>query len=156
MNCPECGAPVSADEKFCGNCGTPLQVSAPQVDAEPMGQNQPADIQLPTDQDVMPTDVEPAWRPAEQETIYSEPTEPVQEPWSPSAQETYVPGPPTIGQAPAPEKGNKNKTIIIAIVVLVVLLLCCCVAVIAALLMFGPMEVGRSLQLIVPSLTTAL
>jgi hypothetical protein len=148
MNCPECGAPVSADEKFCGNCGTPLQVSAPQVDAEPMGQKQPADIQLPTDQDTMPADVEPAWRPAEQETIYSEPTEP--------AQETYVPGPPTIGQAPAPEKGNKNKTIIIAIVVLVVLLLCCCIAVIAVLLLFGPMEGGQSLQLIVPSLTTAL
>jgi hypothetical protein len=165
MNCPECGTPVGADEKFCGNCGTPLQGAMAQADANLSPQDQLDDTQLPVDQDTTSADAEPSWESVEQETIYSEPA---QEPMPSLAQEPYVPDPagapegyisPTplpIGQAPPTERGNKNKTIIIAIVVLVVLLICCCVAVLAALLMFGAMEESQSLYMVIPSLAAAL
>ena len=168
MNCPECGATVGADEKFCGNCGTPLQDSTFPADTDQAGQDQPSDIQLPTDQDATPAEDDSVWDSAEQETIYSEPTQLAKEPMPLPDQDASVPDPagtpdeytsPAPSPAdyvPAPAKDNKNKTLIIAIVVLVALLLCCCVAVIAAILVFGAMEEGQSLYMIIPSLTAAL
>jgi hypothetical protein len=168
MNCPECGTPVGADEKFCGNCGTPLQDSTADAESDPAGQDQLSDVQLPTDQDATAAEEEPTLDSTEQETIYSEPTQLAEGPMPLPAQDTYVPDPAgtadeTIAPAsapadytPAPAKDNKNKTMIIAIVVLVALLLCCCVAVLVAIFVFGAMEEGQSLYMILPSLTAVL
>jgi hypothetical protein len=167
MNCPECGATVGADEKFCGNCGTPVQGSIPQTGADAGVQPQDS-VESTTDHDAAQADMQPAWDSTEQETIYSEPAQLAQDPMLLSAPNTHMPDPagtpeesitpsslPPLDDASAAEKGSKNK-IIIAVVVLIVLLLCCCVAVIVALVMFGWMEESQSLYMAIPSLATAL
>ena len=175
MNCPECGAPIGAEEKFCGNCGTPLQGTTPDAEFIETSQDHPSDIELPPDQGTAPTEQEAppteeksVWDSTEQETIYSESAQLADEPLPLPAQDAYVPDPAgtqdkstrpaplPMDYVPVPEKNNKNKTIIIAIVVLVVLLLCCCAAVIAGLVMFGLVEEGQSVSSLLTNLTVAL
>jgi hypothetical protein len=117
MNCPECGAPVGADEKFCGNCGTPLPGATPDAEVVESGLDPSGDIELPAEQETPAAEEAPdaeevpdlapgsAWDAPDQETIYSEPVQLADEPLPVPAQDTYMPDPAGIqdeGAVPAP------------------------------------------------------
>jgi hypothetical protein len=166
MNCPECGAPVAAGERFCGNCGTPLQASPP--DSGRPDQGPPTgDVEWTPGQEAAADEAPVSWDSTGEETIYSEPTQlsvgptpvgpmplPVAETSVPdpagSPQEPAVPSPPP--PPPVVTKSSSNKKLIIAIVVLVVLLLCCCIALVVGGLYLSTMEEGDFVSMFVTNL----
>jgi hypothetical protein len=171
MNCPECGAQVAAGERFCGNCGTPLQASAPdpgRPDVDLPDQGPPTDdVELASGQDAAAADEAPvSWNAIGEETIYSEPTQLSEEPMPLPVEETFVPDPagsPGEPAAPSPPppppvvtKGSSNKKLIIAIVVLVVLLLCCCIALVVGGLYLSNSEEGNFVSMLVPNLMATI
>ena len=181
MNCPECGAPVAAGERFCGNCGTPLQAATP--DSGRPGQGPPTDdVEWTPGQDAAAADEAPVSPDsAGEETIYSEPAQlsegptpvgptpvgPMPLPTHSDAPvvETFVPDPagsPEEPAAPSPPppppvvaKGSSNRKLIIAIVVLVVLLLCCCIALVVGLYLSN-LEEGNFVSMLVPNLMATI
>jgi len=155
MKCPECGAEVGADERFCGSCGAPLpaESAAPVTEekkVEDTGEgvtvfdtpavSTEAPQPLPSiEADELSMAEEPIEPPAEP-AAPSEPEEipapppplpppPLYAPAAPEQRREGPPPPPPPSPSPAAAGQKKNQTgLIIAIVVLVVLLLCCCVA----------------------------
>ena len=102
MKCPECGSEIVAGEKFCGNCGAPVEggESAPETVAEMPSTSETIVTAAPVVADLEPEDAPPL------------------------AAEAYEPPPAPPPAAPA---GNPNRKMIwIIVAVVVVLLLCCC------------------------------
>lgn len=173
MNCPECGAPVGADEKFCGNCGTPIQdlpdTENPEQDQPSLEEQPQDDIEVASEQDTAPEEETPIdGESASEETIYSEPAQLPETTMPLPVEEPFVPDPAglpeelgaSIPQTPSPASeataSSKNKKLIIAIIVAVVLLLCCCVAVVAALVLLVMVGESNTYSMLVPSLMAAI
>jgi hypothetical protein len=155
MNCPECGASVSADDRFCGNCGTPIQATAPDAGADP------ADTPPPTDQDQTAVDPSAEVEPASEAELPPQPSaapedqEPPRETEGPLGlpdAETFVPdpsglpaeSPPLPPPPPTIKTGGMDKRLVIAIVVVVILLLCCCIAAIVVGLYVGTEDMASA------------
>jgi hypothetical protein len=173
MNCPECGAPVGADEKFCGNCGTPIQDLA---DTEKTNQDQPNleeqsqdTVEEVFEQDATQEEETPSqWESVGEETIYSEPTQLPEAPMPLPVEEPFVPDPAGLPeefdtpaqQPPTPASeataSSKNKKLIIAIIVAIVLLLCCCIAAVAAIVLLAMVGESDTYSMLVPSLMAVL
>jgi hypothetical protein len=177
MNCPECGAPVGADEKFCGNCGSPLPSSP--SDPGPPDTDQIPEEQSSTDQDQSQEAIEQEagpeqesqldWSPADAETIYSNPAQLSEEPASPAASEpsaetwsasdsagSFEQSTAPSSQPPAVQKSSTDRTLVIVIVVLVILLLCCCFAAIGLAIFIGTIDGLNSMSAIISTLTATL
>jgi uncharacterized membrane protein YvbJ len=114
MKCPECGTEVAPDEKFCGNCGAPLEGSAPEA---PSTDETAVTESTPGDETVV--DQAPAIASAEPEDLPDLP-----------APEIEMPPPPPAQTA---EKAS-NKTVWIIVAIVVVLLCCCCTIALVAIL----------------------
>jgi hypothetical protein len=140
MKCPECGADLSGDDKFCNNCGAALPASSSASDPEPPASlpAEPAPVDDAPDQAQELADhemFESTDLPGETEPALEE-VEPM--PSTPERVEPFLAADPAPGEELAPAsaappvtkaKGKRNTGLIIAIVVLVILLLCCCCAI---------------------------
>jgi hypothetical protein len=104
MKCPECGSEVAPDEKFCGNCGAPIEgldTSSEVASEEPAGETVAASVPitppLPEPEDM------PALEAPEVEAV-----------------------PPPLPAASADSGSRKTVWIIVAIAAAVIVLCCCC------------------------------
>ena len=133
MKCPECGAEAADDEKFCGNCGAPLDAPAFEEAQPPVEGETIMSDPLPNEEPFAPP-------PAEEEA-FAPPPPPAEEPaFGPPAEEVdYAPPPVTASE----EKGKSKTGLIIGIVVAVVILLCCCCAVGIGIFLFS--DAGQDL-----------
>lgn len=141
MKCPECGSEVGPEERFCGNCGAPIEseVAAPEG-AEPTLSDETMvaeatgvleeEVEVPAqgppseDHDIVPAPPPP---PDEEEVV-----PPLAEESPPSAA-TSEPPPPL--PTPTPRGQDSKKLWIIVAIVVVVLIFCCCALVIGGLLL---------------------
>ena len=126
MKCPQCGATITGNDKFCGNCGAPVPEAL-----EPV-------------QDLV-EEVEPM---TEEPNEFPEPVEFDTEDASGEAPaDTFAP--PDFGDVPPPppappivEKKKPSTGLIIGIVV-GVLLLCCCCAVLSGVIFWEPLGLDQ-------------
>ena len=104
MYCSKCGTQIKEGEKFCENCGTPVEtVAAEPVAAEPVA--------------------------AEPVAVSSEPqveAAPAQEPVVEAAPEVTAEAPADTEPAPAPKKTNKKKVTVISILAAAVAVIALC------------------------------
>ena len=158
MKCPECGNEVGPEERFCGNCGAPIEREvAASEGAEPTPSDQtmvpeaaglleeeaelPAQEPPSKDHDFAPAlppppSAEEAAAPPEEETVPPPEEEevvpsPAEESPPPAATSEPPPPPPT----PTPRGQDSKKLWIIVAIVVVVLASCCCALVVGALLL---------------------
>ncbi len=126
MKCPECGAEVGPGEKFCGNCGAPIEGGTAEA--------------VPGDETILagPSMMPPEPPPAEEPAYVPPPPPPPEEP-------AYIPPPPPPPPPPSPSptspgglKSNKTIWIIVAIIVAVLLLCCCCAIIVAVVISANP------------------
>jgi hypothetical protein len=159
MRCPECGSEVGPEERFCGNCGAPVEGDVPEPEsagpegAEPEGVESapPEETMLVEGPALLEDEVNVSEEGApdeDRELVPSPPPAPSMEDVVPLPEEegtvpppeeelrppaaTYEPAPPS----PAPPRGQSSKRIwIIVAVVVAVLILCCCALVVGSLLL---------------------
>jgi hypothetical protein len=165
MKCPECGATVGDEEKFCGECGAPIE-PAPEASAqEPEIESSEETVYAAPAVVVESTPV-PGEIPASEPVIPAEPPPPVQEPdfappppFTPPPQSagSTSPPPPVIPAAPA-AKGKNNTVLIIVIVAVVLLLLCCCC--VGGIVIFLNTQAGQDfmneISMVLPALSAML
>lgn len=94
MNCPHCGNPISAADRFCPGCGADLGVEETIISRMP-----------------------PPTQPPPDETLISHMPPTAYEP--PSAPPTYPTAPPLEG-----EKGGRNTIVIVAVVLILLCCCC--------------------------------
>jgi hypothetical protein len=151
MKCPECGSEVAPGERFCGNCGAPIEwetATPEQEELTPSGE-----VPASEAPDVLEAKVQaPAEEPAEEDHDLAPAPPPLpdagqaampgdQEPVPPAEEETavlppeeeMVPPPPPAGAAPPPvspmppRRGQDTRWVwIIVVIVIAILALCCC------------------------------
>lgn len=149
MKCPECGAEIGAEEKFCGNCGAPFEAaeSSPVVEepSAPLG-----DETIITDS-TLPPPVESA------EPPLPPPSEPVEPMPPPPPVDAVAPPPPPPAAATGEGKSKTGMIIAIAVVVLVVICCCCVVGIGLFLNSDAGQDLLREIDLaMVPALTALI
>lgn len=175
MKCPDCGSEVGPEERFCGNCGAPIErdTAGPEgaksalpdetmlVQAAPLLEEE---VEEPEDEPASeeggfpppPADAEGIVPPPEEQDIIPSPVEemipaPMEGPL-PAAVSTTEVSRPSPAQAP---RGESNRTIwiIVAVAVVVLLLVLCCCAIVAGLWLFS---VSGSTAAILPQMAPLL
>lgn len=140
MKCPECGSEVGPEERFCGNCGAPIEseIAAPEG-AEPTLSDETMvaeatglleeEVEVPAQEPPSEDhDIVPAPLPPDEEEIVPPLVEK-----SPPPAATSEPPPPL--PTPTPRGQDSKKLWIIVAIVVVVLIFCCCALVIGGLLL---------------------
>ena len=111
MNCPECGASVSADDRFCGNCGALLDAPSPDSGAgpadtlPPISEDQPGSDLSATVEPAGDAELPPNGSSPPASSVADEDQEPVwkaEEPLELSDASTSVPGPSSLPVGPPP------------------------------------------------------
>jgi hypothetical protein len=135
MKCSECGSEIVPGEKFCGNCGAPVE------GAMPAGEDEQES-------------------PARDETVIAEtPAVPPIEPDEPSLPELDEdlppPPPPPPPLEPAQGRDNKRTWIIVAVVAILLILCCCCVVILGSVFWEDIADAVEGMAEIVPTLIDA-